>query len=248
MLPKIEQPHFNAVLPISGMNVRYRPYLMKEQKIILIAMSGEESDDIMEAIGQIISNCTEGQVDPKKLSSIDIGFLMMKIRSASEGSIVDVNMHCRNIVEKEDPNTKEKIKAECGHLTPMEVNLKDMEIEGSVQDDLSKVELGGGIGIKLRMPGLDMFNLINADKSDMLKVLPMLIDFVYDADGQIFKLKDEPEEVVQEFLDQLTTKNLTDIMNFFNSLPKIVVKVPFTCEKCGHHEVVVIEDIQSFLD
>lgn len=247
MLPKIEQPYFTTKLPISGLDVRYRPYLMKEQKIILIALSSDNAVDISMAVDQVLTNCTDGLVDVNKLNAVDIGFLMVKVRSSAEGGIVDINMHCKNIVTVKDEETGKETNKECGHLTPMDVDLNTMEIKGEVDESLSKVDLGQGIGIQLKIPSLDMFNLVGKSDEDFITALPMLIDFVYDADGSVFKLDNEPEEQVEEFFEQLSSKNIDDIVKFFKSMPSIIVKVPFTCEKCGYSEEVEVEDIQSFL-
>lgn len=248
-LPKYEQPHFNTILPLSKMNVNYRPYLMKEQKMILIAMDGEDDDDIITSVTQIISNCTEGTVDARKLNAVDIGFLMAKIRSASEGGLVDVNMRCRNIVKikDEDGNETEEEK-ECGHGTEMSVDLESMELVGDLDEERSKIEIVSGIGIKLKVPGIDMLEILSGKRESMIDALPILIDYIYDNEGGIYKLENESKAEIERFIDNLSKKNIDDITKYFNEMPRLVIKIPFTCEKCGHSEVVMIEDIQSFLD
>lgn len=239
MLPKIEQPHYNTVLPISKMKVNYRPYLMKEQKIILIAMSGEDSDDIMGSMIQIISNCTEGTVDAHDLNSVDIAFLMTKIRAASEGGTVDIYMKCNKVGEDGEV---------CGHRTEMEVDLDRMEVTGEYDEDKATIDLGGGIGIKLKIPGIEMFELLSQSQEEIMSSLPILIDYIYDADGGLYKLENESQEEIDRFIDDLSAQNVRDIGEFFATLPKLKVDINFACEACGHEEVISVEDIQSFLD
>lgn len=238
MLPKIEQPYYNTELPMSKTTVRYRPYLMKEQKIILIATAGDENDDVIGAIQQIIFNCTDGAIDAKKLNAIDIGFLMAKIRAASEGNAVDVNMRCKNIIDGK----------ECGHLTPMEVDLSNMELSGEYDDELSKISVIGDIYMKLKVPSIEFFDFLDGDRDDIIKVLPLLIDYIYEGNGAIYKLDNESQEEADEFFNSLSIQNINDITLFLDSIPKLTVKIPFTCESCKNSEVISVEDIESFLD
>ena len=237
MLPKIEQPYYNTELPMSKEKVKYRPYLMKEQKIILIANEGDEEDDVVQAITQIIHNCTDGKVDARTLNAVDAGYLMAKIRSASEGAVIDVNMRCKKIIND----------VECGHVTPMSVDISEMVLSGEYKEELTKINIVDGIGIKLKAPSIEFFNFVNRDSDSIVDALPLLIDYIYDSEGQMFRLENETEESVTEFFDSLSGKNIADITKFVDEMPKLVVEIPFTCEECGHSEVVKIQDIQDFL-
>lgn len=248
MLPKIEQPYYNTQLPISKETVRYRPYLVKEEKVILIAMAGGEDDDIKGAIAQIISNCTDGQVDATELNSIDISFLMAKIRSASKGGIVDIGMRCKNEIEvpaEDGDENAEKQKIVCNHLNSVPVDLESMSLTNTPTEIKDTIEISESLGIKLRMPGLEVLDTIKDGNINIVDVLPQVIDYVYDDDG-IYKLRDATSEEIEEFVESLNDEHLKEIDKFFTSIPKLKVEVPFVCEKCGHKETIIINDVQNF--
>lgn len=246
MLPQIEQPHFNTVLPISGDKVKYRPYLMKEQKIILISKDSDNPDDMIEAISQVLTNCTDGTVTPKEMNSVDIAFLMTKIRSASEGQIVEKSMRCANVIEVTDEDGS-KNKKQCGHHTPVNIDLDTITLTQDFNAETAKVEIGNGVGLKLRIPTIDILALGLQENPDIFDMLPTLIEYIYDDDG-VYPLKDEPKKEVTRFIESLKAGDIKNITDFFESIPKLKVDIKFTCEKCGNKETVTVEDIQNFLD
>lgn len=247
MLPKIEQPYYNTILPVSGETVKYRPYLVKEEKIILIAMSGGAEDDMKSAIIQIISNCTDGLVNPVKMNSIDISFLMSKIRSASKGGIVEIGMRCKNDIgfnegTEEEPNIVTK---PCNHLNTIPVDLDQMGLTDVPKDIKDTVTISDTLGIKLKMPGIDILDIIQGENINIVDILPSVIEYIYDADS-IYKLEDATKEEVSEFIESLNDEHLRQIDAYFSSIPKLKVDIKFQCEKCGHKESITIEDIQNF--
>lgn len=229
MLPKIEQPYFNTILPISGTPVRYRPYLMKEQKIILLSKDAEDKQEQIESVIQVLEACTNKLEDIRDLNSIDIAFLMTKIRSASEGSIIDLTISC----------------VKCDHSTPVHVDLETMVLSKEFDSSKTKIMLSEDVGVQLKIPDINILAL-SQDNPDIFMLLPTIIDSIFDKD-QVYKSKDIPEAELDEFIENLSSKNVTDMADFFNDVPTLKVDIPFTCEACGHEEIVSEENIQNFL-
>lgn len=229
MLPKIEQPYYNTVLPIAGTKVRYRPYLMKEQKIILLSKDGPDKQEMIDSVIQVIEACTDKLENIDEMNSIDISFLMTKIRSASEGPIIDLSISC----------------IKCDHQTPVHVDLNEMQLSKEFDNTKSKVMLADDVGVQLKIPDINILAL-DQENPDIFILLPTLIDFIFDKD-QVYKLKDIPKTDIDEFIENLSSKNVKDIADFFNDVPKLKVDIPFTCESCGHEEIVSEENIHNFL-
>jgi len=227
-LPQIEHPYFDTILPISGIKIKYRPYLVKEQKIILISKDSKDPKEKIGSVLQVIKSCTSGQFDAESLNSIDIAFLIAKIRSAAEGSHVEVLLTC----------------GKCKHKSPAMADLETMKLSKEYDPKTSKIMLSGDIGVQLRIPNIDILALTEED--GLFGILPSIIETIFDADS-VYKLEDFPQTEQDEFIENLSNKNVEDITEFMNNVPKLKVDIPFTCEACGNNEIVVVEDIQDFL-
>lgn len=246
MLPKIEQPHYSATLPISKEKVSYRPYLMKEQKIILLSKDADDPDEMIQAISQVLMNCTDNGVVPAEMNSVDIAYLMTKIRSASEGAIVEKMMRCANqiTVENEDGDPKSVV---CGHHTQVEIDLESITLTHEFNPQSANVDIGNGIGVKLKIPSIDILALGLQDNPNIFDMLPTLIEYIYDEDG-VYPLKDESKDEIDRFIENLKAEDIKNITDFFEQIPKLKVDIPFTCEKCGKEDLITVEDIQNFLE
>jgi len=234
MLPKIQQPLYTTTLPISKKTVKYRPFILKEEKIILIALAGEDNQDLVDAIDQIITNCTEGQVSAYDLNIIDLSFLIIKIRSAAKGGIVEIGMRCKNKV-------KEKV---CNTLNTVSVNTDDLILTHKITPD-KQIDLNETIGVTLKLPGLESIVTEGDESRTETEVLASIIDTVYDENG-VYQISNEPKEDVIEFVESLSEEQLDKIDKYLKDIPQIKVDIPFVCEKCGYTEKIEVKDFQNF--
>jgi DNA-directed RNA polymerase subunit M/transcription elongation factor TFIIS len=241
MLPKIDVPMYSVELPLTKKKVRYRPFLVKEEKLLMMAMEADDIKGITTTIKQIVNNCILDEIDVDSLPVMDIEFLFLQLRARSVNEIVELSYKCNNIL-KDDEGT-EKI---CNHIVKFDFNI--LEIKPTHDENHSnKIELNSELGIVMRYPTFESIEMIE-DESDVNKVFSILttcIDYVYDKDN-IYYAKDVPSKDLNEFIESMTREQFDKVKNFFETMPKLKKKVDFKCGKCGYSENIEVEGIQNF--
>jgi T4 bacteriophage base plate protein len=242
MLPKIDVPIYELILPLTKKSIRFRPFLVKEEKILLMAMESEESDAVLLAIKQILTNCCLDDLDVDDLPITDIEYLFLNLRARSVNEIVELPYRCNN---KIDVNGEQK---ECGNIVTLQMNL--LEIRPEVHEKkIDKIELSQNMGILIKYPSFKMVE--EAQKQEvsevdkLMNILVACIDGVY-TEETIFYSKDVPKKELLDFIENLTREQFGKVQEFFETMPKIKKDVDFSCTKCGYQETITIEGLQSF--
>lgn len=251
-LPKSEVPQYELVIPSSGQRVQYRPFLVKEEKILLLALRGEDQSQIITAMETIVQNCIMSPVDVAKLAMFDIEYIFLKIRSKSVGEKIQLNYICRNEkdVEKRDPDTglPVTVKQACGTTVPVELDIDSVKVK-TVDGHTNKIDFGNGIGVVMKYPNIDMVRKMVNEKRDLddvantLDIIAMCMESVYTPDVQTSEFT--MAEAV-EWLEGLTQQQFAKIQNFFDTIPHLKEVLLFKCPTCGHEQEIVLEGIQSF--
>ena len=220
-LPKISTPTYELVIPSTGKKIKYRPFLVKEEKILIIAMESEDTTQIANAVKDVISSCviTRG-VKVNELSTFDIEYLFLNIRGKSVGEEVEVLVTC-----PDDGVTK----------VPMTINLDEIQIQ--VDEAHSRdIKLDDSLVLRMKYPSMDEFvknNFVldNVSVDDTFDVVISCIEQVY-SEEESWSAKDCTKKELKEFVEQLSSKQFKEIENFFATMPKlshkIVVKNPNT--------------------
>jgi len=233
-LPKINAPTYNTTLPDSKVEVKFRPYLVKEEKYMVVAAESDDSD-IDSVLSQIIENCTFGAVISSTLSSVDMEWLLLQIRIKSKGDSVELVLDCCNEV-----NDKE-----CKHRNTIGVKLSDaMVIDNKVSDVINFDSVNG---VKMKRISLkENMTITAAEPStrDFDLVVASLDQFFFGDD--VFVASDLAKEAIENFLNDLTGDQLDMLIEYVHNAPKIVVTANFVCEKCGYKEDVKIAGIDNF--
>lgn len=238
-LPKIQTPVFETKLLSNGKVIEYRQFLVKEQKILLIASESKEEKDTVKAVKQVLNNCIiTPDIDVDNLPIFDIEYLFLQLRARSVGETAKLKYKCNNTVGEN--------KELCGNVVKIFVNL--LEINPTFDKDHSNdIKLSDKLGIVMKYPTFNMVEKLNIKSEvDMLNVISVLIDYIYDED-QIYYAKDSTKEELDEFVDGMSEDDTAKIRKFFNTMPKIQKDVEFKCKACGYTEVMHLEGIQSFL-
>jgi hypothetical protein len=239
MLPKIDVPIYELILPLTKKSIRFRPFLVKEEKILLMAMESSESDSILLAIKQILTNCCIDDLDVDQLPITDIEYLFLNLRARSVNEIVELPYRCNNKVDGEK---------ECGNIVTLEMNLLDIHPEVH-EKKIDKIEFNESMGILIKYPSFKMVE--EAQKQDgpeidkLMNILIACIDGVY-TEETIFYSKDVPKKELMEFIENLTREQFSKVQEFFETMPKIKKDVEFNCAKCGYNETITIEGLQNF--
>jgi hypothetical protein len=236
-LPKIDVPVYEITLPISGKKVKYRPFLIKEQKNLMMALESGEFESIQQNIRQILINCTlSSDIDVDDLAVIDAQYYFIKIRSKSVGEIVDLQYRCNNEVSNKT----------CGNLMEYKLNLDELSVEKPNVDDLIKIT--DKVSLKLKYP---QFGLVTRENEfETLTELTFAsivnaIDYIYDGD-QFYYAKESTQEELTEFIESLNVTQFANIEKFFQSLPILEKDVSMTCNKCGFIHNIHLEGIEDF--
>lgn len=241
MLPKLDVPIYEVTLPLAGKLIRFRPFLVKEEKILLMAIESKDEDASILAIKQIINNCVLDGIDVEDLPITDLEFLFLTLRARSIGEVLDLQYKCNNKVKNESGE-----EAECGNHVKVEINLLDIKPE-IPENHTKKIELTKTMGMVMRYPSFK--TMTKSDSKDevqkLMDVLVDCIDYIYDADN-IYYSKDVPRKEMVEFVEGLTREQFSHVQSFFESFPKLKKKVNFKCPKCGYDEEIFLEGLQSF--
>ncbi len=236
-LPKINTPTFELELPSTGKKIRYRPFLVREEKILVMAMESEDTKQITDAIIQILNECiTTRGVKVEKLSTFDIEYLFLNIRAKSVGESVEVSVTC-----PDDGVTQ----------VQMEIDLDSIKVKKN-KSHRNTIKLDSNLSMKLKYPSLDQFiennfdaSEVQSDVSQSLKVITSCIDVIYNEE-ESWSASDSTEKELEEFIGQLNTKQFKQVEKFFETMPKlshtIVVKNP----KTEVESEVVLEGLASF--
>jgi len=242
MLPKIDVPVYECILPSNKKKVKFRPFLVKEQKLLLMAAESTEVKDVVDSIKQVVKNCILDDIDVDGLPVFDLEFLFLNLRARSVSEVVKVKYKCNNIIEKKEDGEDKR----CDNIVDIEVNVLEINPEFG-EGHTSKIELTDKLGIVFKYPTFEMIeSMAGKEENEVIfDLITKCIDYIYDAD-QLYYSKDTTEDEVIDFIDGLTQEHLEKIKEFFDSMPKVKKTVTFDCKKCGHHEDIEIEGVQNF--
>jgi hypothetical protein len=241
MLPKIDVPLYDLILPLSKKKIQIRPFLVKEEKILLMATESEDESAILTAIKQIVNNCclTES-VDIELLPISDLEFIFFNLRARSISEVVELRYKCNNKIHVGE---EEKI---CGNMVEFDVNILDIKPE-IPENHTNKIELSPTMGVVMKYPNFKILDRISSTtESEMLiETTLACIDYIYDEE-EIHYAKDVSKEELTEFLESMNRGQFLKLQDFFETIPKITKEIDFNCNKCGYEEKMVLEGIQSF--
>ena len=237
-LPKIDTPVYDLELPLSKKKIRFRPFLVKEQRNLLMAMESDDKETIERNIRQVLHNCTltEG-LDIDRLPIIDVEFYFLNLRARSIGEIVQSKYRCENVVEEKT----------CGNLMTAELNI--LEIHPDMTNVVNDViQINNAISVKLKYPEFSVLERANKFESITDMAFDMIaesVEYIFDGEQYYYASESEPDEII-EFIESLSQEQFSKIENFFNNLPKLNKKIEMNCKKCNFHHTIEVEGLDSF--
>ena len=237
-LPKLNVPVYEAILPSTEKVIKYRPFLVKEEKILLTAMEAGDEAAMIPAVKQIINNCVEGNLDVDKLPTFDIEFLFLRLRAKSVGEQVTLGLRPWGC-----PKNNGEL---CENSTQVDIDLEEVKV---IKNDKhsNKIMLDDKIGIKLSYP--DMSKLGKLDKIDTpesgMEIVKDCIDMVF-TEEETFDKSSFTDKEIDEFIDSLNTQQFTLIKDFFDTMPMLKHTVKYKCETCGEEKETIVQGLNSF--
>ena len=233
-LPKLITPTYELELPSSDEKIKYRPFLVKEEKILLIAMESGKNEDIIQAVKDIVSECTFGKLNLGTLAMFDVEYIFLNIRAKSVGEVSKLNILC--------PDDKKT-------YTSIEVDLSKVQVQVG-DDHTNKIELTDDMGIIMTYPTIDSFEksgmqTINA--KNMLDVIGSCVLQIYEQKGEkVYQAKDQTTKELTEFIESMNSAQFKKVQKFFDTMPKLKHTITVKNPKTKKESEVTLQGLNDF--
>jgi len=226
-LPKLNTPTYELVLPSTEETIKYRPFLVKEQKLLLLAQESENKKEMLDAISQIIENCTFGKINSKEAYIFDVEYVFLQIRRKSIGDKITLNLLCND-----DGITR----------VPTEIDLNDVKVEIG-DNHTNKIQLTDDVQLIMTYPRIYTIDSINSDNS--YDIVVKCVQQIIEGD-KIHEKVDMNDKDLVDFIESMSTDNLNDVLKFFDTMPKIKHEIKVINPNTNVENTINMEGIESF--
>ena len=233
-LPKLTTPTYELEVPSTDEKISYRPFLVKEEKILLIAMESGKNEDIVNAIKQIVSECTFNKLKLGTMPMFDIEYIFLNIRAKSIGEVSKLRLLC--------PDDKKT-------YADIEVNLEEVQVQVD-KDHTNKIELTDSMGMIMTYPTIDSFmdtGLQTITASNMLEVIGSCILQIYENNGEkVYEGKDQTSKELNEFIEQLSSQQFKQVQKFYDTMPKLKHTIKVKNPKTKKTSEITLQGLNDF--
>lgn len=226
-LPTVSAPVMVLTLPVSGQKIKYRPFVIKEQKALLLAQESKDAETVLETIKEVISSCTNGTLEFTKVPTADLAYFFLQLRIASVGPEVKFSIPC----------------TECGADNIINMSLNDVKIDAS--NVKTEIKITDDVGIKFKLPTVDDVLEVDSSDSKSIKMLYSLIDYIYDEDS-VYQKSDYTEEEFRDWIENLNDSQVEHIREFIDSIPTLKHTLTFNCSSCNVEQSRLLEGLHNF--
>jgi hypothetical protein len=236
-LPKQQAPIYTLEIPSTKDSLKYRPFLVKEQKALLLAQQSEDPIVMVDTLKQVIKSCSQSSVDVDRLAVFDLEYIFSQIRAKSVGEIVDLFFFCDTC---EDEKAKVKIS----------IDITKLKVE-NFEGHTSKISLFNDVGVSMKYPNINVVKNIekmgdtNSEVDLVFDIIAECIDYIYDT-SEVYYAKEQTKEELSEFINNLTSEQFEKIENFFETMPKLQQKVSYRCPVCSKEHNKTLEGLNNF--
>ena len=233
-LPKLTTPTYELEIPSTDEKIKYRPFLVKEEKILMMAMESKASADITQAVKDIVSECTFNKVKIDDMPMFDVEYIFLQIRSKSVGEVSKLKLLC-----PDDGKT----------YADVELDLNEVKVQVG-EEHTNKIELTEDMGLIMKYPTIDSFSetgIRDINPSNMLDVISTCILQIYEKKGEkTYDPKDQTKKELTEFIEQLNTKQFKDVQKFFETMPKLKHEITVNNPKTKKENKVTLTGLNDF--
>ena len=233
-LPKLNTPTYELEIPSTDEKIQYRPFLVKEEKILLMAMESGKNEDIIQAVKDIVSECTFNKINLGTLPMFDVEYIFLNIRAKSVGEVSKLNILC-----PDDKKTR----------TTVEVDLSKIQVQVG-DEHTNKIELTDDMGMIMTYPTIDSFSAtglraINA--TNMLDVIGSCVLQIYEQKGEkVYEAKDQTKKELTEFIESMNTTQFKKVQAFFDTMPKLKHEIKVKNPKTKKESKVTLQGLNDF--
>ena len=233
-LPKLNTPTYELEIPSTDEKIQYRPFLVKEEKILMMALETKDNAQIVNAVKDIVNECTFNKVNLSTMPMFDTEYIFLQIRSKSVGEVSKLKLLC--------PDDKK---------TYADVELDLNEVKVQVEDDhTNKIELTDDMGIIMTYPSIDSFSetgIQEINATNMLDVIGSCVLQIYEQKGEkVYEAKDQTKKELTEFIEQLNTKQFQDVQKFFDTMPRLKHTIKIKNPKTKKTSEVTLSGLNDF--
>lgn len=237
-LPMNTMPTFNLTIPSTGKRVKFRPFLVKDEKALMIAQQSEDILVMVDTLKSVIKSCVIDDIDVDDLATFDIEYMFIQIRGKSVGETVELLFPCDNDHGEQNEKARSKVR----------IDISTIEVQKS-PGHTNKINLFGDVGIALKYPTIDSAKKIEKSALDNMdaafEIIADSVNYIYQGEELYYAKETKREELIQ-FLNNLTSEQFMKVQDFFENMPKIKTEVTYDCPVCGKHHVKTLEGLQSF--
>ena len=235
-LPKLTTPTYELEIPSTDAKIKYRPFLVKEEKILMMAMESKSDADITQAVKDIVLECTFNKIDISDMPMFDVEYIFLQIRSKSVGEVSKLKLLC-----PDDGVT----------YADIELDLNEVKVQVG-EDHTNKIDLDNGMGMIMKYPTIDSFKdsgIQDINANNMLEVIGACILQIYEKKGEkTYDPKDQTKKEVTDFIEQLTTKQFQVVQSFFDTMPKLKHTVSVKNPKTKKESEIVLSGLNDFFE
>ena len=233
-LPKLTTPTYELEIPSTDEKIKYRPFLVKEEKILMMALESKSSGDITQAVKDIVSECIFNKVNIDLMPMFDVEYIFLNIRSKSVGEVSKLKILC--------PDDKKT-------YADVELDLNKVNVQVG-EDHTNKIELGNGMGMIMKYPSIDSFKdsgIRDINASNMLEVISTCILQIFEEEGKkVYDPKDQTKKELTDFIEQLNTKQFKDVQKFFDTMPKLKHEITVKNPKTKIESKITLSGLNDF--
>jgi hypothetical protein len=234
-LPMSSTPTYTLTIPSTGKEVKYRPFLVREEKALMMAQQSEDPIVMVNTLKDVIKTCVVGDFNADEIATFDLEYIFTQLRAKSVGETVDLIFPC-DVCEDEKARVQ------------ISFDITKLQVEKS-PDHNNKVELFGDVGVVMKYPTMQVLNkLQNLDTNnldDLFKIVAECIDYIYQGD-ELFYGKEQSQEELLDFINNLTSEQFAKVQKFFETMPRLKQEVNYNCPVCNRAHNKVLEGLQSF--
>jgi len=234
-LPRIDVPIYELVIPSTDEKIKFRPFLVKEEKILLIAMESGKPEEMIQAVQDIVDECTYNKLKLGEMPMFDVEYLFLNIRAKSVGEVSKLKVLCQD-----DMKT----------YADVEIDLNEVQVEVDSELHTNKIELSDEMGVIMKYPTIDSFTangIKNITAANMIDVIASCIAQIYDKKGEeVFDSKDSTQAELIDFIEQLNTTQFQEVQKFFDTMPKLQHTILVTNPKTKVESEVTLTGINDF--
>ena len=235
-LPKLTTPTYELEIPSTDEKIKFRPFLVKEEKILMMAMESKSSADITQAVKDIVTACTFDKVKIDDMPMFDVEYIFLQIRSESVGEVSKLKLLC-----PDDGKT----------YADVELNLNEVKVQVG-DDHTNKIKLSDDMGMIMKYPTIDSFKdsgIRDINPGNMLEVISTCILQIFEKKGEkVYETKDQTKKEVEEFIESLNTKQFKDVQQFFESMPKLKHEITITNPKTKVESKITLTGLNDFFE